>query len=241
VPTILAAPVLFFALPDWRARLRFMAATLGVALALYLPGLVADPIVMVRNVFLYGGLDIETTAGVKVWGIQNFYPILFELPAAWHGAIARLIDGYYALNTSICLLLVTAMAWLRRRETSPRALAASVGMAFAILYGFTNYWAFQYFAWSVPFLLCLDLRFALPALTLMSAYIYGLYAWLCGDLALRGDWDFVGHPLWPFWLLSLRNYSTALFFVAGCWFLARGVIDEFRSRHAPVPAAPAGA
>lgn len=230
VPAIIAAPVLFFALPDWRTRLRFVGAFLGTGLALYLPGLVEDPTIVVRNVILYGGLDIQTTAGVKLWGIQNFYPVLFELPTAWHGAIVRLLQGYNALNTPICLLLVTGFAWLRRRESSPRALAGSVGMAFAILYGFTNYWSFQYFAWSVPFLLCVDLRFSLPALALMSAYIYGLYAWLCGDLALRGHWDFMGHPLWPFWLLAIRNYCIALFFVAGCSFLAVAVVKEFRSR-----------
>ena len=155
-------PCSFFSIAGWRSRLRFVTAFVGVASLLYLPGLVIDPVIVVRNVLFYGGLAIETPGGVKLWGFQNFYPMLLELPTAWHGAVAWILLRYYALNTPVCLLLVTVFAWLRRRETSPQARGAGIGTAFLIFYGFTNYWAFQYFAWSVPFLLCIDLRFALP-------------------------------------------------------------------------------
>jgi hypothetical protein len=240
VPTVLAAPILFFSIPSWRSRLRFVGAFLAVAVALYLPGILQDPGVVLKNVVLYGGLDIETPGGVKLWGIQNFYPMLLDLPESWHAPIAWVLARYYVLNTPVCLALVTAFAWLRRRETSPQARGASLGMAFAIFYGFTNYWAFQYFAWCVPFLLCIDLRFALPALALMSAYIYGLYAWLCESWTLRGKWDFMGHPYWPVWLLAIRNYCIGLFFVAGCCFLAIGVYKEIRWRRSGRTPTPLG-
>jgi hypothetical protein len=230
VPTVLAAPVLFFSITGWQSRLRFVAACVGVASLLYLPGLVTDPVIVLRNVLFYGGLAIETPGGVKLWGIQSFYPMLLELPMAWHGPIAWILLHYYVFNTPVCLLLVTIFAWFRRRETSPQARGASIGMAFSIFYGFTNYWAFQYFAWCVPFLLCIDLRFALPALAMMTAYIYGLYAWLCDNPYLRGQWDFMGHPYWPFWLLAIRDSCIGFFFLCGCCFLAIGLAREVRWR-----------
>jgi hypothetical protein len=164
--------------------------------------------------------------------------MLLELPTAWHGAVAWILLRYYALNTPVCLLLVTVFAWLRRRETSPQARGAGIGTAFLIFYGFTNYWAFQYFAWSVPFLLCIDLRFALPALAMMTAYIYGLYAWLCGNPYLHGQWDFMGHPYWPFWLLAIRDSCVGFCCLSGSCFLAMGLAGEIRWRKARRRGAP---
>lgn len=239
LPGILAAPALVFALPGWTARVRFLTATAVVVALGYSPGLLQDAPVVLQHVFGYRGQNIQTTGGVQVWGIQNFYPLLFELPYAWHAQIRAVTTAYYGLNTPVCFGLISVFAFARRRARTAPDLAATIGVCFVIFYGFTNYWSFQYFAWSLPFLLCLDLRFAAPALALMSAYVYGLYAWLCGDLALRGSWDFIGHPAWPFWLLGLRDACIGLLFVAACVFLFRAVRGELVLwRAAPEPMDP---
>ncbi len=226
LPAVLAAPAIFFALSGNAARGRFVAAAAFVGLAGYLPGLVEDPAVMLRSVFLYGGQTIQTGAGIRVWGIQNFYPALLVLPEAAHGTIRSLLAAYDAANGPICIALIVLLAWARSGERSARGIAATIGMCHCVFYGFTNYWSFQYFAWSVPFLLCLDPRFSLPALGLMSAYIWGLYALLCGDVALLGEWDFLGHSRWPTWLVFLRDACVLLFFAAGCTFLARELLRK---------------
>ena len=76
-------------------------------------------------------------------------------------------------------------------------------MAYAILFGFSDYWAFQYFAWGLPFWFFLPRWFFIPAIVLASAYVYFLYAYLCGNLWLLGVWEFDGHPQWPFSIVAI--------------------------------------
>jgi len=235
LPLVIAAAPLFFALPTARERGRIVAAAALTALLVYLPGLVLAPRSVVENVLLYGGQNIQSTAGVRIWGIQNFYHLLYALPRGLHGVIDAATGAYYAVNTPVCLGLGVAWAWLRRRERGPRALAITVGGAYVIFYGFTNYWAFQYLAWSLPFLVCFDLRLAVPALALLSGYVYAVYAWVCEDPLLRGTWDFAGHPQWPAGLLVLRDLGNWMLFVLALVLLAGAARREWRWRRGGAP------
>ena len=100
-------------------------------------------------------------------------------------------------------------------------LAGNVGASYAIFHGLTNFWAFQYLAWALPLWLAAGGRFALPAAVVATAYVWGLYGWLCGDPFLLGSWDWMGKPHWPTPVLALRDIAVAFFFASAVWLVAR--------------------
>jgi hypothetical protein len=63
------------------------------------------------------------------------------------------------------------------------------------------------------------------ATLLAGAYLYGLYAWLCGDPLLRGRWDFIGQPHWPRARVLVRDAAVVFFVGVTC-------IDLFRAARA---------
>ncbi|MGH0029794.1 MAG: glycosyltransferase 87 family protein [Myxococcota bacterium] len=215
IPGLLAAPVLFFALPDARARLRFAAAGVATTLVGYAPALLVDPAAVVRAVWLYPGLVLQTRTGELVWGIQNLLPD-GTLPASVE---QRWIDW----NTWICLAPLLLCAWLRRDQRGALALARNVGAGYATLYGLTQAFAFQYFAWSLPLWLLFPARIAWTASIVATAYVYGLYVWLTGSPWLLGPWDFAGRPDWPFPVLLARDAANLFFFVAAWAWLVRSI------------------
>jgi len=222
LPGLLAAPSLLLALPSLRQRSLFAASAALVGLAPYLPLLLQDAERVVGSVFLYPGLRIQTTAGIPVWGVLAWLPRPLELS----GAARELVLFYARHNTIVCLIPILVVAWCRRRERSAVGIAQNVALAYVILYGFTNFWAFQYLAWSLPLWLLVGWRFGLAGSLLAGAYIYGLYAWLCESWLLQGAWDFVGHPHWPWWLIGLRDATTLFFFVAATYTVAAALAAE---------------
>jgi hypothetical protein len=226
IPGILAAPVLAFALPRWEQRFRFGAATVAIGLVTWLPALVADARVVIESVLLYSGLRVQTTSGGQIWGLQIFYPDLAGLPEALREPGRALIRGYYRWNTWICVIPIVLFAWLRRRERSVEGIAFGVTGCFALLYGFSNLWAFQYLAWTLPFWWMAPARFSVAAQLLCTAYIYSLYAWLCGDPLLLGEWDFIGKPDWPAFVRLARSLCVLFFFGAALAFLGSALREE---------------
>jgi len=85
-------------------------------------------------------------------------------------------------------------------------------MAYAVLFGFSDYWAFQYFAWALPFWFFLRWWFSIPAVALTSAYLYLLHWLFSGNGWLLGKWDFLGHPNLPLLVLIIRNIAVSFFF-----------------------------
>jgi hypothetical protein len=83
LPGILAAPALGFVFPRWRDRLAFGASLLVTGALTYVPLLVIDPDIVFRRVLSYQGLVILTSAGVRIWGLQNFLYLTGALPGAW--------------------------------------------------------------------------------------------------------------------------------------------------------------
>jgi hypothetical protein len=199
-----------------------------VGVATYLPALATDAEVVIRAVFLYSGLKIQSTTGVEIWGIQIFYPETLDLSPGWRFALHQLAQDYYRFNAVICAAPIILVAWCRRRQTSGLEIAGTIAACYAILYGLTNFWAFQYLAWSLPFWLVAGWRFGLSASLVSTLYVYALYAWLCQSPWLLGKWDFIGHPHWPGSILLLRNTATLFFFVTAWYTIIRALADEVR-------------
>jgi hypothetical protein len=219
IPGILALPALLILFRRWRLRALFLLAAVVTAFSTYLPSLIHDYKIVYANVFGYRGLILQTATGVPLWGpsvllfstvvpIQAWpekylRPALFLLERSWYIAIAAIL----------------LLSWLRRNRASPREVCATIGMAYAILFGFSDYWAFQYFAWALPFWFFLRPWFSIPAVSLTSAYLYALHWTFCGNGWLLGKWDFLGHENLPLLVLAIRNLAVSFFLVSACLFL----------------------
>ena len=229
IPGILALPVLILAVPGWRARGRFCAAAAATALAGYLPWLIQDPMAVIRAVFLYRGLMIQTVVGVPIWGLQVFYPEPADLSPTAFEVFRRFRGGYYQWNTFIALGPMILYALLRDRPRNVETVLAGIAGSYFIFYGLTNFWAFQYLAWSLPLWAFLGFRSAGIARTLVFLYIYGSYAWLCGSPLLLGTWDFIGKGDWPLALRLIRD-ACVLFFFGAAVVLLVGAAREASAR-----------
>ena len=219
LPGMLALPALLTLFRRWRIRGVFLLVAFVTALSTYLPALIRDYKIVYTNVFGYRGLILQTATGIPLWGpsvllfstlapIQTWPekylgPTLFFLEHSWYIAIAAIL----------------VLSWLRRNRSSPEEVCATIGMAYAVLFGFSDYWAFQYFAWALPFWFFLRWWFSIPAVLLTSAYLYSLHWLFCGNGWLLGEWDFLGHPNLPLLVLIIRNTAVSFFFVSACLFL----------------------
>jgi hypothetical protein len=132
----------------------------------------------------------------------------------------------------VCLIPIVAVAWLRRELRDVHALGATLFASFMLLYGLSSQWAFQYLAWSAPFWCFCGARYAVAGSLLLGGYIYGVYAFYCGNPWLLGVWDHVGHPFWPTWLELLRNAAVAFCFGSAVWIVAQAGSSALRSRSA---------
>jgi hypothetical protein len=232
IPGLLAAPALLFALPDLRARLRFSVALGTTVLAGFAPALVQDARATIEGVFFYTGLRIQTTSGVLVFGPQVFYPDPASLAPGLRRAFVTAANAYYRADGLIVTGLVVAYGALRRRHRTPEALAFTVAHAYALIYAFTNFFAFQYFAWALPLWLLAGWPLAIVGQLLCSAYIWGLYAWLCDHLLLLDTWRFIARPDWPLWIRALRDACVGFFLVLGTTRIAQALREEWTARRA---------
>jgi hypothetical protein len=240
LPGLLAFPAFFFAMPGWKARVQLGVASGVVVLAGWAPFLVIDAPILLQKVLGYSGRVVQTLGGVRIWGSQNLLvPLLSgDLPLGLRLEPRQVLAFLVDYNGWIVSLPILLFGLLRRQEKSALGIGATLAGSYAILYGFTNPWSFQYFAWSIPFWLCAGAVFGIGASVVATAYVWGLYAWLCGDPWLRGAWDFSGHPYWPLWLLQLRDVAWLFFVASALLFLGRAVRHEWRrlrSRSAAIP------
>ncbi|MBW2267939.1 MAG: DUF2029 domain-containing protein [Deltaproteobacteria bacterium] len=218
LPIVLAAPAIVFAFPHWRARVRCAVSAAIVGSVTYLPALLVDPVLVFQRIVGYPGTGVVTPGGIAVWGIAHTLRLADTAFAA----------GLEAANTAVCFLPLLAYAWWRRGRLEPCELAASVAGCFLILYGFTSFWAWQYLAWSIPFLLCRGRGFAIVSSVVLGSYVYGAYAFFTGSPWLQGRWDFASHSAWPPVLALLRDASVLLCFGAACGSLLWAGRDEWR-------------
>jgi hypothetical protein len=224
LPAALAAPALCLGFAAWRSRLVFAGAAALCALVLYAPVLVSEPELLFRRIFAYPGSGAQTVHGVAIWGV--FGALGLERAFGLRG-VARFLAAH---NTLVCLLPIVAVAWLRRGRGDARELGATVFASFMLLYGFSSNWAFQYLAWSAPFWCFRGAPYAIAGSLLLGGYVYGVYAFYCESPLLLGSWDHVGHPVWPVWLLRLRDLAVAFCFVSALGILGSALRDAGRSR-----------
>ena len=222
LPVVLAAPALCLAFPTLAERWRFAAAAALVGSLTYLPGLLAEPALLVERIVGYPGSGLVTPGGLAIWGVVH------TLRIGDTGLAAALA----AANTAVCWLPLLAFAWLRRGGIAPRVLGASVAGSFLILYGFTSFWAWQYLAWAVPFFFCLRPAFTWATALLLGGYVYAAYAFFTGSALLTGHWDFASPTAWPLGVWLLRDASVLLCFGAACRLLFGAARAELRARAA---------
>lgn len=223
LPGILSFPAFMTFFRTWRARIIFTLAAIGTGLATYLPALIQDYKVVWTNVFGYHGLILQTTGGVPLWGPSV---LLFSTIApidVWPEKLLRpvllvLEQSWYLAIAAMCFLI-----WMRRKRREPQDLCATIAMGYVILLGFSDHWAFQYFAWSLPLWFFLPWRFSIPAVSLTSAYLYSLHWLFTGSALLTGGWDFGAHPTLPLSVLCLRDLAVAFFVASALVFLIAAV------------------
>ncbi len=224
LPALIAAPALFFALAGSRRRALFAGAAALTAAVLYLPEVALEPTLLARRIFGYPGSGAQTVHGVAIWGI---WAALGLERAPGFGRVAAFFAAH---NTSVVVIPILAVAWLRRGRREAHEIGASVFASFMLLYGFSSQWAFQYLAWSAPFWCFRGARYAAAGSLLLGAYIYGVYAFYCGNPWLLGLWDHVAHASWPLGLRLLRDAAVVFCFASAVWIVWTSVAQARPAR-----------
>ncbi len=223
LPGILALPALLALFRRWRTRVVFLLAAAIAAAITYIPSLIQDWRIVWTNVFGYRGLILQTSGGVPLWGPSVLLFSTFAPIESWPEQFIRPVLFILENSWLIAVVAILILTWFRKDRHSAAQVCATIGMAYAILFGFSDNWAFQYFAWGLPFWFFLRRWFAIPAAFLTSAYLYSLHWLFCGNGWLRGTWDFAAHPTLPLVVLSLRNLSVFFFLVSACVFLVTAI------------------
>lgn len=198
LPVVLALPLLLLAQRSTRARLEFAGVAAAVAVLGYLPALAQEPLLLLRRIAGYGGSPLETPAGAAIWG--------------WAHTLRLVGSGLAAFaeraNTVLCLAPILALAWLRRAHASAPALGATLAGSLLAFYALTSFWAWQYLAWCVPFLLFLDPRVSGWLALVLGGYVYAAYAFLTQSALLVGHWNIASHEPFPLGLIALRDLAV---------------------------------
>jgi hypothetical protein len=232
LPGVLAVPALAFFIDGWRSRFRFVAIAGAVALTTYVPALLQDAAIIWQNVFGYRAQIVHSTAGVPAWGPRVLFFSIIAAPQKWPQASHAPILFFLANGWLIAVLLVVLLVWLHHSKLAVPGLCAAIAGSYVMVATLSDGFSFQYFAWALPFWLFLPRWFCIPALVLVSGYVYSLYAYLCGNPWLLGVWDFIGHPYWPSVVIALRNAGYLIFFACATWFLVAGLLHA-RNRASP--------
>jgi hypothetical protein len=230
LPGVLAAPALVMGFREPRQRFIFGAVAALTGVLTYVPTLLADPGILYVRVFSYPGQIIQTTAGIRVWGLQNFLDVVRALPDSWQPVVGSAVIWFFQHNRLAVFVPLIAFAWMRRGEQSARGLGWTLAGCYSMVYAFSNNWSFQYFAWSIPFWFLAGRLYLAGATLLAGGYIYALYALDCGNPFLLGTWDFIGHPYWPISLQFLRDAAVLFFLTASLVFLVRAARAELQRK-----------
>jgi hypothetical protein len=86
----------------------------------------------------------------------------------------------------IALAVALFATWVRRNNRTVPGLCATLASVYVIVLALSDGFSFQYFAWSLSLWFFLPRWFLVPAIVLVSAYIYSLYSYLCGNPWLLG-------------------------------------------------------
>jgi len=221
---LLLFPAFMFAIPGSRNKLSFgigCVAAIGLGYGWWF---VLAPQAILDGVFMYRGNIFYTSSGQPIWGNQVFLRPFLSFCGLQSETVNDILNVIFRLNNLIIGASVLSYSWLRRRFGEARQIGMSIAVAFSLFYGLTNYWAFQYLAWAIPFYVFLPRILNVLVLTLTSVYIYFLYSYLCGSMLLFRRWDFIGHGQWPTVLLMLRNACILLFIWVAVYCFIRACV-----------------
>ena len=230
LPGVLSLPAVLILFQRWRVRFLFLAAAFLTAALTYVPALLQDYKVVLINVFGYRGLVLQTVGEIPLWGpgvllFSTFAPIQ-SWPQEWLRPVLFLLEQ----SRNIAVAGIILLAWLRRNRASASEVCATIGMSYAILFGFSDFWAFQYFAWGLPFWFFIRWWFSIPAILLTSGYLYSLHSLFSGNPWLLGGWNFAGHPVLPLHILVLRDLGVAFFLVSAGVFLWTAALQPKKAK-----------
>jgi hypothetical protein len=223
VPGILAVPALAWYLTSWRRRALFLLGIGLVGIIGYLPALLQDAPVIAQNVFGYHGRLLQNPAGEPAWGPRVLFFSIIAAPDKWPVYLQEPVVFFLRHSWQIAVSCSLALGLLWQLHRSIPNLCATIAVLYFPVYGLTDNWAFQYFAWSLPFWFFLPLWFSIPAVILSSGYIYSLYWALCHDPFLRGNWDFGGVLVWPGSVIVFRDLAVLFFSLSACGFLVTAI------------------
>jgi hypothetical protein len=227
---VLAGPALFFGIPTVRDKMKFLLFGAFAICVGYGWWMAQHPMIVFRSVFGYSGQMFFTGAGEPIWGNQIVLRPMMQLFGIGTSTIGRLLDFLFHHNRELILIPIFLFSWLRRRHQAIQDIGITIAGVFCIFYAATNFWAYQYFAWAVPFYFFLDWKRCSLLVVLTSSYIYGSYSYFCGTPSLSGVWDFIGHPQWPISLLALRDIVMIGFIYIAIEFIVRAAIDYRANR-----------
>jgi Gpi18-like mannosyltransferase len=217
---VMAIPAFVFFVRGWRRRLLFLAMIGAAGILTYVPSFLIDPLVVYNNVFGYHGQIMDTVSGVPVFGSRIFITAFLQgLPPEWELRLYHPLIFLIKQSWFISLLLIVLFGWLRRSCSTVSELGVTIAAVYTILYGFSNYWAFQYFAWSIPFWFFARRWFSILATVLAGGYIYSLYWLFCGNPCLLGKWGSINYLHWPEIVIVFRDLAVLFFFISACIFL----------------------
>ncbi len=212
IPGIIAGPAVFFYLKGVNRKAWFCLGFALVFTAGYLPAMLIDPVIVIKNVFGYDGRFFTTPENLPIWGLQIFVAPLLN-------ALNLGLEIVADFTKWVSLALLVLVSYLKKDEKDVFGLGLTIASCYIILFGITFKLAFQYFAWAVPLMFFLDKRISITASILISSYIYGVYWVSCGDPFLLGAWDLTGDFTWNTGLLMLRNASMAFYFFTAIYFI----------------------
>ncbi|MFO7870737.1 MAG: glycosyltransferase family 39 protein [Kiritimatiellia bacterium] len=194
IAPVLALPVFFFWIRDWRERLFFCGAVSAVVLTGYGPVVLAAPEETVGNIFYYGSF-----AGF--WGVS--------LIGKWLGFWSQQMTLTFRWGT-LAVTVISALFMVRGRGNARRPeinLLASLGWVFVIFLVLTPGFGPQYLAWLTLMVFCGAAGFA--AFSVLSGiYVIALYTYWCGGF----PWYYADptrqHP--ALYVLSLAPWAFLL-------------------------------
>jgi len=137
-----------------------------------------------------------------VWG-----PSVLLFPRSCQSVLPeKYSDRFYSFSSRVGISRSHAMlllSWLRRHRASPQEVCATIGMAYDVLFGFSDYWAFNILPGLCPFGSFLRWCSPFPAVALTSAYSIVALAFPPGTAGYLENGIF--------WDIQIYHCSSSLF------------------------------
>lgn len=175
-------PLFFFYLRTWRARAAYVLALGATWVALAMPFLAQNPLLVLRQILGYGSLFGYWGLG---WLMARVPPKLARLEALYADY------GKYAL-----LALLVYLAWrMNRRDDRPPLLLQGAVIALTFL-ALTPGFGVQYLAWGLPWVVMLGAGASALFYAASGGYLFAVYhfyagalPWRLADMTRLGVWD----------------------------------------------------